>query len=375
MGIYLNPHETGFQDLLNSEPYVDKTELITYTNRVVNTLQRYVCVTRPRRFGKTATAKMLASYYCNSCDSKKQFQDLKIAKDPSFEKHLNQHNVFFWHMSDFVIQSGDTNDVVDCLEKNILEELRAVYGDYIDPEEIHLPNALKKLYSRTKEEFIFIIDGWDSIFRRKPQAVEAQTKYLSFLTSLLKDQPYVELVYMTGILPVKKLRGFSSLSPNMFDEYTLTMPNPAPIAECCGFTEDEVKGLCQQYDVDFIEMQHWYGGYWLKEDLNIYNPHAVVRCLMHKQFDVYWTKTETYEALKKYIDMDYDGLKECAAQMLDGGKCVINTRRFLNDMVTLHDKGDVLTLLVHLGYLTFNLDTQEVYIPNKDVRQSFLQAM
>ena len=201
--------------------------------------------------------------------------------------------------------------------------------------------------------------------------IHLQKQYLDFLRDLLKDQSYVALAYMTGILPVKKYGVHSAL--NMFREYSMT--DQKMFEEYTGFTETEVQALCRQYDMDFEETNSWYDGYRLRTYQHIYNPKSVADVLMWKEFRSYWTGTETYEALKIYIDMNFDGLKEAVVMMLGNGRCRINTRKFQNDMTTFKTKDDVLTLLIHLGYLTYDKNTDEVFIPNLEITQEFMNVV
>ena len=372
MGIYLNPGNEGFRTSLRSKIYVDKTELIAYTNDVFDTEQKFICVSRPRRFGKTMAAKMLTAYYSCGCDSREMFQRLEIAKHPSFDKHLNQYNVIFLNMQDFLsMASGDVSNAIALLQKRVLRELRKSYPDFIEPEEMWLTNAFSDIASSTGKGFIFIVDEWDCIFREMKDNLDAQKDYLDFLRSLWKDKPYVNLVYMTGILPVKKYGTHSAL--NMFSEFSMT--SPKRLAEYVGFTEDEVQKLCTQFNMDFEETKRWYDGYQFRSTAHIYSPKSVVDAMLNEEFGSYWTQTETYEALRIYIDMNYDGLKDAVIQMIGGEKVKINPAHFTNDMTTFKTKDDVLTLLIHLGYLGYDAEKQQVFIPNEEVRGEFVNAV
>lgn len=292
MGIYLNPRNDSFQESLNSEIYVDKTGLLAYTNHVLGTEQKFMCISRPRRFGKSMTAKMLTAYYCRTCDSEQLFQNLKIAQADSYKKHLNGYDVLFLNMQDFLSQAGSAEKMTDYLQEVVLEDLIETYGDTVSLSGCNLVRALSKLYAKTGKGFVFVIDEWDCIFREKKNATVVQNNYLDFLRSLLKDKPYVKLAYMTGILPIKKYGTHSAL--NMFDEYSMT--DPGSLAEYIGFTEPEVQVLCQKYNMDFAETKRWYDGYQLEQNLHIYNPKSVVDAMLKQRFNSYWTKTETYEA-------------------------------------------------------------------------------
>lgn len=223
----------------------------------------------------------------------------------------------------------------------------------------------------SKEPDLRLIDEWDCVILEMQESEELQKQYLNFLRGLLKDRSYVALAYMTGILPVKKYGKHSAL--NMFWEYSMTDQNR--FEEYTGFTEDEVKELCERFDMDFSQMSNWYDGYALRQFKHIYNPRSVVGALMHGHFSNYWTSTETYEALEIYMDMDFDGLRADIIEMLGGGRIKVNTRSFQNDMRTFETKDDVLTLLIHLGYLGYDAEQGEAFIPNKEIMDEFENAM
>ncbi len=371
MGVYLNPGNNGFKQAINSKIYVDKTALIQYTNESIDTMQRFICISRPRRFGKSMTANMLAAYYGKGYDSSEIFDKYKIAENTTYRKHLNQYNVIFLNVQNAFSRADTIEEMLRYIQREILIELREKYEGLIPENEVILSAALEKLYSNLNEGFIFIIDEWDCVFRNKQISSEEQTKYLDFLRDLLKDKVYVSLAYMTGILPIKKYGTHSAL--NMFGEYSMT--SPKIFAEYIGFTEDEVKVLCSRYQMDFETMKSWYDGYSFPKASHIYNPKSVVDALLSEEFTNYWTQTETYEALREYIDTDYDGLKESIIQMLAGNRCRVNTRTFQNDMTTFRNKDDILTLLIHLGYLAYDSETASVYIPNAEIWEEFKNAV
>jgi len=370
MGIYLNPGNDGFMEAIRSEIYVDKTDLIKYTNKYLNTMEKYICVSRPRRFGKSMALNMLAAYYSLDCNSSKLFADLKIERDPTFREHLNQYNVIFLNMQQFLIGAGKKG-VTEYLEQEVLEELLEQFGVLIKKPDIGLADALRKIYAKTGKKFIFLIDEWDCIMRERQEAEDLQKHYLDFLRNLLKDQSYVALAYMTGILPVKKYGQHSAL--NMFWEYSMTDQNV--FEEYTGFTENEVRELCGRYHMDFDETSSWYDGYQFRQWKHVYNPRSVVAAMKCGYFSNYWTSTETYEALKIYMDMDFDGLRPDIIQMLGGGHVQVNTFSFQNDMHTFKTKDDVLTLLIHLGYLGYDAETKETFIPNREIAGEFENAM
>ena len=369
MGIYLNPGNYGFKEAVNSEIYVDKSLLIEYTNRIINTNMKNICVSRPRRFGKSTDARMIAAYYDQSCDSSKLFKELKIAKSEGYQKHLNKYNVILLNMQDFLSLTKSIEDLIVFMNNEIIAELQIEYEKYAKGNILSI--ILGKIFAYTKESFIFIIDEWDCIFREYKEDKEAQEKYLDYLRLLFKEQPYVELVYMTGILPIKKYGTHSAL--NMFKEISIL--NPTPLEEFMGFTEKEVQDLCLKYDMDYEKMKDWYDGYRMTDDLSVYNHRSVVYALMDRKYENYWSATETYEALRVYIDMNYDGLKDDVVKLLAGEHVAVQTTSFQNDMTTFETKDDVLTLLIHLGYLGYNSSDQTCYIPNKEVIDSFVNSI
>lgn len=378
MGIYLNPRSKGFQSSLNSEIYVDKTDLLEQTNRVLGTRQKFLCVSRPRRFGKSMAADMLAAYYSCGEDSSELFDGLQISRSESYRKNLNQYDVIKVNMQDFLSMTHSMDEMLEMLQRYLIRELTRSFEavDFFD--RTNLIQMLKDIYAETDRAFVILIDEWDCLFREYQHDQVAQRKYLDFLRAWLKDQDYVALAYMTGILPIKKYGTHSAL--NMFTEYSMT--DPGELAPFFGFTEQEVKGLCEKYEMNFEEARTWYDGYELlthrqSGDVQyaMYSPKSVVEAMLRHKFSTYWNQTETYEALKAYIQMDMDGLKDAVVRMLAGEAVRINTGTFSNDMTTFATKDDVLTLLVHLGYLTYNSTDETVTIPNKEVSQEYINAI
>ncbi len=376
MGSYLNPGSARFCGSLKSEIYVDKTGLIERTNARIETEQKYICVSRPRRFGKSMAMDMLAAYYGRGEDTSGLFECLKISQAASFREHLNQYDVIKINMQEFLSETHSMDEMLSLLQRRVLAELKRKYPEYI--EEPRLMFAMQDIYTQVRNPFIILIDEWDCLFREYKQDLEAQKKYLDFLRAWLKDKDYVGLAYMTGILPVKKYGTHSAL--NMFTEYSMT--EPGDFAEFFGFTEDEVKELCEAYQMSFEEARAWYDGYHLvthsrfgSRTYSMYSPKSVVEAMLRYKFGTYWNQTETYEALKIYIQMNMDGLKDAVIKMLAGDSVRINTGTFTNDMVTFATKDDVLTLLVHLGYLTYDSDQETVSVPNREVSQEYVNAI
>ena len=298
------------------------------------------------------------------------FQGYAIKRDKTFLEHLNQYDVIFLNMQQFLIRAKN-QEVTEYLERVVIAEIRKAYGELFPEEETILAAVLEQIYAETGKEFVFLIDEWDCVMRERQESEELQKQYLDFLRNLLKDQSYVALAYMTGILPVKKYGVHSAL--NMFSEYSMT--DQYALEEYTGFTEREVKELCARFNMDFVETGSWYDGYMLTEFRHVYNPKSVVEAMRRHKFSNYWTSTETYDALKPYMEMNFDGLRSDIVRML-GGECIkVNTLSFQNDMRNFRTKDDVLTLLIHLGYLAYDSENEEAFIPNKEIIREFENAM
>ena len=392
MGTYLNPGKQSFQMAVNSEIFVDKTEMIRFLNSVVNTQQRFVSVSRPRRFGKTMAADMICAYYDREAESRELFAGLKIAsqradESNAWDRYLGGFDVLRIVMTDFVREDGPIEDSLKRLVNRILDELDEKYpGVRFDTSDFTY--SLDKFYRKSGTQFVVVIDEWDAVFRVRQKDKDGQKRYLDFLRDWLKDKPYIALAYMTGILPIKKYGRHSAL--NMFDEYSMIAP--MQLAPYTAFTENEVAGLCRKYGRSFEKVKDWYDGYELSDVIPpdpehrileetgssptahryaLYSPLSVVKAVLTGHIRNYWNKTETYEALAEYIRMNYDGLKDAVALLMDGGRLAVDTSASQNDMTPFHSRDDVLSLLIHLGYLGYDDETGEVFIPNREILDEF----
>ena len=365
MGIYLNPGTIEFQESINSEIYVDKTMLIERTNAALRTKQKYMCISRPRRFGKSMAADMLAAYYGKDYDSAALFDGLEISHCETFSTHLNKYNVFKINMQEFLSMTQNVDKMLKVLQKRLIKELKYNYPEYVDCD--NLVFAMQDIFSYTGQSFIVLIDEWDCLFREYKQDEEAQRKYLDFLRVWLKDKAYIALAYMTGILPIKKYGSHSAL--NMFTEYSMT--DPGELAEYFGFTESEVSALCEKYQMSFEEAKAWYDGYDLiahrrsgDEHYSMYSPKSVVDAMLQHKYESYWDE--------QCIDLpkvNVSGLKEAIEHLQNGKSVPINIGTFCGDIFDFSNRDAVLTLLTHLGYLTYNDIDKTVKIPNKDSLQ------
>ena len=372
MGKFVNPDNSAFQKALNSKIYVDKTELLEYTNGVLDTLQGYICNSRPRRFGKSITADMLVAYYSKGCNSEKMFSDLKIGQFADFGKHLNQYDVIHLDIQWCIEPAGGPEQLVSYISQQIISELRVYYPDVLDETITSLPEALFQINTAKGNRFVVIIDEWDVLIRDEASDLKIQEQYINFLRGMFKGAAptkYIQLAYLTGILPIKKIRTQSAL--NNFEEFS--MIDAGELAPYIGFTEKEVMSLCKTYEVDFNKVKCWYDGYILGNN-QIYNPKAVVSVLTKRKFKSYWSETGSYRAIIPLINMDFDGLKTAIIEMLSGAEVRIDVTSFQNDTTNFANRDDVLTYLIHLGYLGYNEDTETAFVPNEEVRQELVKA-
>ena len=372
MGNFVNPQNTAFQVALNSEIYIDKTGLLAYTNRVIDTKQAFICNSRPRRFGKSTTADMLTAYYSCGCDSKQMFEGKEISKSENFRKHLNQYNVIRLDIQWFLTPSKPIHTIVQRIEKSVINELKEYYPNEIQNENHSLAETLSNIHKITGKKFVVIIDEWDVLIRDSAENTALQNEYIDFLRTLFKGShptEFLHLAYLTGILPIKKIKTQSAL--NHFEEFTMLEPDM--LASYIGFTEEEVQELCVRYGRNFSDVKRWYNGYVLGE-YQVYNPKAVVSVMLRGAFRSYWSKTGTYESILPLINMDFDGLRTAIIQMISGTPVSVDINTFQNDMVSFQNKDDVITLLIHLGYLTYDQKRKKACIPNEEVRQEFLLA-
>lgn len=373
MGRFVNPDNSAFQVALNSRIYVDKTDLIEYTNSVFDTTNAYICNSRPRRFGKSYAANMLAAYYSKGADSEKMFLGLKISKQSDFKQHLNKYDVIHIDIQWFLANSNEADKVVSNITQSVLDELRDIYPEILPQEVVTLPDALSRVKERTGQKFVIIIDEWDVIIRDESIKNTTQEEYLNFLRGMFKGvEPtkYIQLAYLTGILPIKKEKAQSAV--NNLDEFTMLQADE--LAPYIGFTEDEVKELCEKYNRDFDKVKKWYDGY-LLNGYQVYNPKAVVSVMTKGKFRSYWSETGSYEIVVPLICMNFDGLKNAIIEMLSGSDVRVDTATFKNDPSNIQNRDDVLTYLIHLGYLGYDEDKETAFVPNEEIRQELITAV
>lgn len=373
MGRFVNPDNSAFQVALNSRIYVDKTGLIEYTNSVLDTTNAYICNSRPRRFGKSYAANMLAAYYSKGADSEQMFSGLQISREADFKKHLNKYDVIHIDIQWFLANCDDADNIVKHVTEAVLDELREVYPDVLPLEVSGLPDALSRIKDKVGQKFVVIIDEWDVLIRDEAANKKAQEDYINFLRGMFKGiEPtkYIQLAYLTGILPIKKEKTQSAL--NNFDEFS--MLSPGSLAPYVGFTENEVRKLAEEYHQDFDEVKRWYDGYLLNSH-QVYNPRAVVGVMLRGEFKSYWSETASYDAIVPLINMNYGGLKTAIIEMISGAEVKVNTATFKNDTVSIKSKDDVLTYMIHLGYFGYNPKLKTAFVPNEEIRQELTAAV
>lgn len=389
MGIYLNPGSDRYEEALRTEIYVDKTNMISFLNSVVNTKRKYVAVSRPRRFGKTTTADMISAYYDCSINARDLFEDKKISTNPKlyeagregkkspWDIYLNKFYVIHVNMVDLATETGSIPEMLFSLEKAVMRELREEWPNADRDMQGGLRLLMQEIYNREKARFVIVIDEWDCIFREFKEDTDGQRLYLDFLRDWLKDKSYIALAYITGILPIKKYGQHSAL--NMFGEYSMLQPQQ--LAEYVGFTDEEVRELCERHGRSYDDIKAWYDGYDLygiippgekePEEYQIYNPYSVVQAVITGRICDYWNATETYEALSVHINRNFDGLKDMVMLLMEGKRIPVNTRKYQNDMSSMANADDVLTLLIHLGYLAYDSERRESYIPNREILDEY----
>ena len=323
MGRFLNPDNSAFQVALNSEIYVDKTGLLEYTNRVMGTKQGYICNSRPRRFGKSITADMLTAYYSRGCSSREMFEKLNIGKSTDFLEHLNRYDVIHLDIQWFLATVDSVDEVINFITDSVLVELRESYPDVL-PEEVNtVPDALSRLREENGQKFVVIIDEWDVLIRDESANGKVQKAYINFLRGMFKgSEPtkYIQLAYLTGILPIKKIKTQSAL--NNFDEFT--MLDAGRLVSFVGFTEDEVKTLCEKYRMDFEQVKKWYDGFVIGSVKDIYNPWSITNFLKKKKYQTYWVATSSNGMVSKLIQTASSEVKTKMEELLQDGEIVEN---------------------------------------------------
>lgn len=369
MGIYYNPGNESFAQAKRSQIYIDKSRLLNILNKRLSTENKCIAVSHARRFGKSHAAGMIDAYYSCGCNSADLFEDTLITECEDYKKYLNKYNVI--HLDISSVWDFHKKDLTDFVHDIICEDLKKVFGGELDcTKELYL--LFHDIYTRTGKQFVIIVDEWDCVIRNSDDS-EVVHEYLQFLHSIFKSEEskaFLALAYITGILPIKKVKDESAL--NNFSEYTMLRSNP--ITEYFGFTETEVEGLCERFDMDMEATKAWYDGY-LIDGKHMYNPNSVVQSMLNRDYDSYWKNTSSYSSINTFINMNFDGLKSDILAMLSGEKIYVDTEMFQNDLSMVGSKDEALTALIHLGYLAYDREDGSSYIPNYEVKKAFQAAL
>lgn len=369
MGFYFNPDNEGFKEDVNSEIYIDKTGLIAEMNKVAGTQKKCVALSHARRFGKSHAAIMLKAYYSKGCDSRVLFEGREISKIENWDKYLNKLNVIHLDMSTFA--GNYEENLREALVKTIYGELEREYPD-IDYSKT-IATVLNEVYKKSGDKLVIIIDEWDYVIRNQADKPDLVHNYMKFLHDLFKSdeaKSFLALGYITGILPIKKINDESAL--NNFREFT--MIDSGKITQYFGFTEAEVKLLCEKYNMDFDSVHKWYNGY-LINGLHMYNPNSVYQSMMDEQLKSYWKNTSAFSTINDYIALNMEGLQDDVLRMLAGERVEVDVLTFQNDLSIIESKDEALTALIHLGYLGYDEEYQEAFIPNYEVATAFHAAI
>lgn len=368
MALYLNTNAAfkDFKMLRNDRYFVDKTGMIGTVSRQINTKNRYLCVTKPRRFGKTSVLNMLGAYYGRAYPSDMLFDNLKISKSEHYAVHRNQYNIIKFSLNELSGKGNTYQDYIGRFGTIIERDIREAYPALAGQEF----GSLSDLLSATEDEFIFIIDEWDYIFSHELYQ-ENQGDFLEFLRDLLKDKPYVALAYMTGVLPIKKYSTGSAL--NMFKEYT--MLNDSCFEEYFGFTQEEVEALCKkQSKLTLDEISEWYNGYTAKSGAKIYNPRSVVCALEDGWCQSYWTRTGKMDEVLFFLKYNIGEVRDDVVRMVNHLPVLIDIKKeYAAGQENPINKKEIYSAMIIYGLLSYH--NGELGIPNKELMMEFESAL
>lgn len=370
MGIYFNPDNNSFRQTVRSRIYIDKTGLLEELNKRIGTEEKCIALSHARRFGKSQAAGMIDAYYSLGSDSKELFSKFEISGKDDFEEYLNKFNVI--HIDVSSVADFHKEDLVETILDRLYEELSTEISEKINYEQ-SINFVLNDIYRARQIPFVIIIDEWDCVIRNHADRPDLVHKYMQFLHALFKSEEaksFLALAYITGILPIKKIEDESAL--NNFREYT--MLSSKQMTKYFGFTTEEVKKLCAEYDMDFDSVKEWYNGY-LIDKKHMYNPNSVYCSMVDHSLESYWKNTSSFQTINKLITLNMDGLKEDIMTMLSKGRVAVDVSTFQNDLSIIRSKNDALTALIHLGYLGYDSQEKEAFIPNYEIATAYKSAL
>ena len=350
--------------------FVDKSNLISKINEAVGTDSQYICITRPRRFGKTVNAMMLACYYSKNAKFKDLFDKLNISNDSSYLEHLNKHNVIFITWCNPITEFKTFQQYLNSFVSQIILDLKESFPNAIINETDSLGKIFDDIYIQTNESFIFILDEWDYIFNNNLFEQADRENFLEFLKKLLKDKPYVDLAYMTGVLPIAKYSSGSAL--NMFIEFN--MMNDYQFDDCFGFTQHEIDKLCtKQNRINSNDLREWYNGYITCNNLQVYNPRSVSLALSQGICQSYWTNTGPMDEISYYIENNIEAVRDDIVRMVSGIPVKILLEGYSAEKISLNTRDEILSAMTVYGFLSYY--DEELKIPNKELRLKFIYAL
>ncbi len=389
MGIYVNPGDSMFRFSLNSKIYVDKSPMINELNELIGTDERFLCMSRARRFGKTMMTNLMSAYYSRDCNSREIFERLELSKQEGWDKYLNAFNVIQIDLQSCFSRTKDKNQVIDKLQTNVVNELREQFPSTRIPTAATIAESISIINKELGELFVIIIDEYDVLIRDNCVAASIRKDYIDFLNSIFKSndvQKAVSLAYLTGILPILRETVQSKL--NNFTEYTMLRPDQ--FAQYFGFTENEVRRLCLAKNADYDACKLMYDGYIFEKPtelaeqpdddgehvIHVFNPNSVVKAVTKHKYDNYWVATCALEAITLYIDANIAGILEDIKALLKGEKEVkVDVLNYNNNVEHFATKDEIFTYLIHLGYLAYDPTKGTCHIPNGEIRGAWLRIM
>jgi len=378
VGYYLNARKpcTLFREILESPYFVDKTHMINELVPLIGTSSKYICITRPRRFGKTVAANMISAFLGREADSKELFSSLEVARNPEWTTHLNRYHVIFIDFSKYDDLCTDYASYIGDIKELLREDLHRMYPDIQYRKRGSVSEDLLRIHEQTKDQFVFVMDEWDAIFHMPFIQEGDKKRYLLFLRDLLKDQPYVAFAYLTGILPIAKYSSGSEL--NMFLEYT--MISEARFSDCFGFTEREVDLLYERYKrqskspaVTRDELRKWYDGYHTSSGERVYNPRSVVAALTNNNSGNYWTSSGPYDEISYYLKYNIDAVRDALAIMAAGERVPAKIREYAATSMNLQTRDEIFSAMVVYGFLSY--EDGCVFIPNRELMDQFADML
>ena len=380
MGIYVNSKNAyALYKKETAKPYfVDKTVLLKELFPLVEEGSYYLCITRPRRFGKTVMANMVASFFSKGHRANDVFQNLQIYQDKDYEKYLNKYTVIHIMFNDLPRNCNSYKQYIDRIEETLIKDLKKEYPDMPIDDQNAVWDTLLEIYAEKQDiNIVFVFDEWDFIFHQKFVPEDDKLSYLQFLRNLLKDRPYIALVYMTGILPIAKYSSGSEL--NMFAEFTMTTEQR--FSEYFGFTDEEVDGLYLRYIencastkmVTRDDLREWYDGYHTRKGERLYNPRSIVLSLSNNNTGNYWTSSGPYDEIFYYIENNIADVREDLALMVSGIPVPAKIQEYAATSMNLQTRDEIFSAMVVYGFLTY--ENGKVMIPNKELMDKFADML